>query len=368
MTHRERYRCAINHRTPDRIPFDLDGTTLTSCHEEFMKKLIDWCAVKADTREEAVEKILCRYDIDFRRVGELFGPQSALLDVSTIGQGRFTDSWGIERAFTGIYWDIISNPLKDATLEEMKAFPWPDASQIDPKRLEMHADKAKRLFFDTDYVVVAEHPVFGYLELGCWMFGFDDFLYRLLGEPETVEWFFQKYHRYVTDVCELYYGRLGEYIHLTTSGDDFGTQKGPFLSPALFRSSIAPWYKKRITCIKNICQSQVQYFHHSCGSVFRLMDSIIDMGVDILNPIQPGTFEMEPERLKSAFGDRIVFWGGIDEQNLLSHATPEEIRNEVRRVCCILNQCGGYVMAASHNIQPDVPVENINAMFLAFDE
>jgi uroporphyrinogen decarboxylase len=240
MTHRERYTCAINHRKPDRVPFDLEGTTLTSCHENFMNKMIAFCDINADTHEEAIEKILTRYDIDFRRTGELFEPQSPLLDYSTIKSGRYTDGWGIERTFTGLYWDITGCPFRNATLEELKAYPWPDAAQVDKKRVDAHTRKAKRLYEDSDYVVVAEHPVYGYLELGCWMFGFEDFLYRLVGEQETAEWFFERYHRYVVDVCELYYGSLGKYIHLTTSGMILARREPPFCLRICFA---APLYR-----------------------------------------------------------------------------------------------------------------------------
>lgn len=366
MTHRERYTAAVSHCTPDRAPFDLGATALTAMNEQFIDKMADFCGIRADSRQQAVEAIQTRYGVDFRGVGDVLNPHGVLADDSNRSRGQFTNSWGITYAYSGMYWEITGNPLKDATFQQVKAFPWPDASGIDRDHIKALTDRTRRLYEDTDYVVVAGHPVYGYLELGCWMFGFDDFLYRLLGEPETVEWFFERYHRYVLDVNELYYGSLGPYIHLTTSGDDFGTQKGPFLSPGLFERSIAPWYKKRIEHVKSICD--IDYFHHSCGSVYRLMDSIIAMGVDILNPIQPGAAEMEPERLKSEYGDRMVFWGGIDEQNLLTHAAPDEVRREVRRVCDIMSSGGGYILSASHNIQPDVPPENIDAMLRALNE
>jgi uroporphyrinogen decarboxylase len=362
MTYRDRLIKTLAHLETDRAPFDLEGTTLTACHPDFMKKLLAYERITAGTKEEAVERLLQRYDIDFRRVGELFDPPSALSDFSQVKNGRFRDAWGIERTYTGMYWDITGYPLKDATQEDLEAFPWPDAAQIDRKTIKAHAEKAKRLYEESDYVVVAEHPVYGYLEIGCWMFGFDDFLYRLLGEPEVAQFFFERYHKYVADVCELYYGALGPYVHLTTSGDDFGTQNAPFLSPKLFSELIAPYYKKRIALTKSICP--IKYFHHSCGSVYRLIPAILDMGVDILNPIQPGALEMEPERLKGDYGDKLVFWGGIDEQGLLSNASPDEVRAEVRRVHSIMNKNGGYVLA-SHNIQPDVPPENVSAMFQA---
>lgn len=366
MTHRERFEKTMNHQAPDRVPIDLDGTCLTSLHEEVLGRFLKLHGLQAEDPEQAKEELLSLYDIDFRRVGGILEPRSPLQDYSHRGEGWYRDCWGVRRKFTGVYWDIVECPLADATLEEVKAFPWPDAADLDRKQLSVWAEKAKRLYYDSGYVVAGEHPVFGYLELGCWMFGFDDFLYRLLAEPEVTDWFFGRYHRFVEDVCELYYGALGPYLHVTTSGDDFGTQNGPFLSPELFEERIAPWYRKRISLTKSL--SPARYFHHSCGSVFRLLPSLIGMGAEILNPIQPGAFEMEPERLKAAFGREIVFWGGIDEQQLLSHGTPDQVREEVRRVAGILGKDGGYVMAASHNIQPDVPVENIHAMLTALTE
>ncbi len=363
MDYRNRFLKIVNFQDTDRPPIDFNGTALTSFHEVFIKDFIKYLNLDAWTLDEAIEKIMQIYDIDFRRVGVLFKPQSLLADYSKRSQGKYTDPWGIKWKLFGYYWEIVNNPLKDASFEEIKNFPWPDASQIDMKLLTNHVNKAKHLYYETDYVVVAEHPVYGYFELGCWMFGFDDFLYRIAAEPEVVTWFFENYHKYVTDINEIYYGKLGKYAHLTTSGDDFGMQNGPFLSPDMFEEMVMPWYKKRIDQVKSL--ADIKYFHHSCGSVYRLMDKIIEMGVDILNPIQPGTADMEPERLKKQYGDKLVFWGGIDEQKLLAQGKPEDIKKEVRRIAELMSINGGYVMAASHNIQPDVPAENIDAMLKA---
>jgi uroporphyrinogen decarboxylase len=364
MDYRARFEKTVKHIKTDRPPLDLNGTPLTSYHEEFLKAFIKYHNMDALDVADAEEKIMRHYDIDFRRVGYIFKPPTVLTDNSKMSQGEFTNCWGIKWQLFGLYWEIVHNPLKDATFEEIKAFPWPDAKDIDRNLIREETEKAKRLYYDTDYVVVAGHPVYGYFELGCWMFGFDDFLYRIAAEPETAEWFFENYHRYVTDVNELYYGSLGKYIHVTTSGDDFGMQNGPFISPDMFEEMVAPWYKKRIGQVKSMCNAL--FFHHSCGSVYKLLPHIIDMGVDILNPIQPGTADMEPEKLKGEFGDKLVFWGGIDEQNLLSKATVEEVKKEVRRVSDILSENGGYILASSHNVQPDVPVENIDAMLTVF--
>jgi uroporphyrinogen decarboxylase len=364
MDYKTRFNKTLKHQKPDRVPMDFAGTTLTQYHNQFLKKFMAYHDLSADTEEDALEKIMDNYDIDFRKVGTLFRPITKLTDFSRKAQGFYTDCWGIKRMDTGMYWDIYEYPLKNATFDEIKNFPWPSAKDIDMDDLKKETEKAKRLYYDSDHVIVCNHPVYGYFEMACWMFSFDDFLYRMAAEPEVAYWFFENFHKYVTDVNEIYYASIGRYVHMTTSGDDFGMQAGPFMSPDMFKECIAPWYKKRIEQVKSICN--IPYFHHSCGSVFKLLDTIIDMGVDILNPIQPGTQDMEPEKLKNAFGDRITFWGGIDEQHLLAKGTPEEIKKEVRRIVDIMGKNGGYGMAASHNIQPDVPCENVDAMLTAF--
>lgn len=363
MNYRDRFIQTIAHKRTDRVPVDFCGTSLTDCHPAVLKNLADYYSINAGDDNTLTEQLQRLFDCDFRRVGCLFDPGSIYCDHSKLSQGIYVDSWGVKREFHGLYWDITKSPFTGLSFEDISGFRWPAVSDIDKKTIYNLTEKAKRLYYDTDYVVVGEHPVYGFFELGCWMFGYDDFLYRIIAEPEITDWFFGKYYSYVKDMNELYYGAIGDFIHVTTGGDDFGMQNGPFISPHTFGTYIKPWYIKRIKDMKQY--TQAKYFHHTCGSVYRLLEDIIDMGVDILNPIQPGAFEMEPERLKGRYGDRLTFWGGIDEQNLLSHGTPEQVISEVKRVISIMNADGGYIMSASHNIQPDVPVENIAAMFSA---
>ncbi len=363
MNYRERFIKTINHLETDRVPVDFCGTTLTGCHPDVIKNLANYFSVNTDDDNTTVEQLQQKFDCDFRRVGCLFGPDSIYLDHSRLSQGEYIDSWGVTRKFHGLYWDIIKSPFHNLELNDIIDYKWPSVSGINKNDIYDITEKAKRFFYDTNYVVVGEHPVYGFFEMGCWMFGYDDFLYRILAEPETTEWFFSNFFTYVRDINELYYGAVGEYIHVTTSGDDFGMQNGPFISPDVFKSYIKPWYTKRIKDVKQY--TDAKYFHHSCGSVYRLLDDIIDMGVDILNPVQPGAYEMEPERLKNGYGDKMIFWGGVDEQNLLSHGTSAQVYDEVKRIINVMNVNGGYILSASHNIQPDVPVENIISMFKA---
>lgn len=190
--------------------------------------------------------------------------------------------------------------------------------------------------------------------------GFDDFLCRLIEEPEFVEKLFEIITDYQKKIIKRYYGSIGKYIHYTSSGDDFATQRAPFISPAMFREMIVPYYKERIRYTKEF--TNAYFLHHSCGSVYRLLDDIIDMGTDILNPIQPKAADMEPGRLKREFGDRIVFHGGLDTQEVLPFLEESAIRETVEEVMDIMIQDGGYIFAAAHNIQEDVPPEKLTVM------
>ena len=133
------------------------------------------------------------------------------------------------------------------------------------------------------------------------------------------------------------------------------------MSRKMFCDLIKPYLKERIAYTKKF--TDAFYKHHTCGSVFELIPDIIDCGVSILNPIQPGVYQMEPERLKAAYGDRLTFWGGIDTQHLLTEGSPEQIREEVGHVLSILDVNGGYILSSAHTIQSDVPAENLLAMF-----
>ena len=363
MNPRERWARCRRGLPTDRPPMDFAGTTLTGADPAALQRLAAWLDLQSAEPADLLEKIQTALRVDFRRVGALIEPPSRLS--RPLAHGAYADSWGITRRWTGLYYDIVGHPLKNAGIADLAAYPWPDARDIPRQWYEQYAAAADRLSNETDYVLVGEHPVYGYFEIGCWLCGFDDFLYRLAAEPEFVEALFRRYHQYVEGVVEPYYRAIGRRIQVTTSGDDFGMQNGPFMSPASFRDNIAPWYRKRIGLTNSL--TNADYFHHTCGSVYRLLDEICAMGVDILNPIQPGAADMEPERLKKEYGSRLIFWGGLDEQNLLTYGTTKEVDREVRRVAAILHAGGRYVAAPSHNIQADVPPANVVALYRALD-
>ena len=368
MTGRERFLNAAAHKKVDRVVYDLYGcpqtTVMNGAAVENMKAILD---IEGEYSGPGYidERILEKLNIDTRMTGGMPTPKNdALYEyIDYRDEYSFVDIWGIGYAPANGHFEQTKRPLKDLPLDEIKRFPFPKASDIDKSLFDKYRSHAKNLYENTDYAVIGEHPCFGVFEIGCWMFGFDDFLYRLAAEPETVHWFFGKILEYQKDVIKLYYGAIGEYINCTTSGDDFGTQRGLFMSVKMFDELVAPYMKERIRYTKTFTDAYFQ--HHTCGSVFRLIPSLIDCGVDILNPIQPNAFEMEPERLKAEYGDKMSFWGGIDTQELLVNGSPEQVKEETRRILAIFGTDGGYILSPAHCIQDDVPAENIIAVYQA---
>jgi uroporphyrinogen decarboxylase len=163
---------------------------------------------------------------------------------------------------------------------------------------------------------------------------------------------------------ERYLDEVGEYIDVVCVGDDFAGQQAPLISPALFRASIKPYLKRYFELIKRKTSAPLHL--HSCGAVRDLLSDLIDIGVDIINPVQVSAAGMDPAVLKKKFGKSLSFWGGIDTQRILPYGTPEDVRNEVTRISRILGKGGGYVLNPVHNVQPDVPPQNILAMYETF--
>jgi uroporphyrinogen decarboxylase len=371
MSRRADFQKILSHQQPEKLILDLGGCPLSSMDGNSMYKLLEHLGYDIPSQIERLrygktrridERLLKHFDIDTRSVGEIFMPQDSLYKI--VSPTEYVDEWGITRVFTGgMYWEQTSAPLRGATVEDLDKFRWPNPDSIDLNLVNQAAKEAKRLYEETDYVICAEHPIYGVFELGCWMCGFDDFLLKMGIDPDFIIKFFDKIWEYQKRVIEIYYSALGKYIHYTSSGDDFATQQSLFVSVDMFNELIKPYLKKRISYTKTF--TDAAFLHHSCGSVFYLIEDLKDAGVDILNPIQPKATNMSPSNLKKNYGDKIVFHGGIDTQEILPFGTKESVEEVVKSTIEIMNKNGGYIFAAAHNIQEDVPAENIVYMFEA---
>ena len=366
MTHRERFYEVVTHGHPDRAVYDLSGSPQTNIDYEVTKKELARLLNITGEKQgfyNVDERILTALDIDTRRIG---GMPTPVTPHCRKENGITYDSWGIGYKEIDGRMEICENPLRDCTIDEMMDYEFPDPEKVDRKLIQTWAEQAKMLHEQTDYAVVAEHPVLGVFELGCWMFGFDDYLYRLAGEPEMVHAFSQRVLEYQKKVIDIYYSALGRYIDCTTSGDDFGTQNGPFMSNEMFKEFIYPYFKERVAYTKQY--TEAFYKHHTCGSVYSFIPMMLECGIDILNPIQPGVYMMECGRLKEKFGDRLTFWGGIDTQHLLNGGTEQEVKDVVKETLSVMDINGGYILSPAHTIQYDVPAQNLIALYRGADE
>lgn len=370
MGRRENFYKILGHEQPEKLIIDFGGNPLSSMEGRSMYKLLEFLGFDVPETLETLpfgrvrrldERLLKHFDIDTRSVGTILKPQKS--QYKKISDDEYIDEWGIRRSFTGKYWDVVDYPLKNATVEDLGKYQWPDPESLDLKEIEEYARQAKKMYEETDCIICAEHPVYGIFELGCWMCSFDDFLLKMAIDEEFVHKFFEIVLTYQKKVIDIYYGALGKYIHYTSSGDDFATQTSLFISPNMFRELIKPYFKERITHTKKY--TTAAYLHHSCGSVFPIIDDLVDAGVDILNPIQPKASNMQPENLKKTYGPKIVFHGGIDTQDILPFGSKESIEKDVRDTIGIMNKEGGYIFAAAHNIQEDVPPQNLVYMLEA---
>lgn len=161
---------------------------------------------------------------------------------------------------------------------------------------------------------------------------------------------------------------LGDKVQVVfVSGTDFGTQRGPFISPQMYRDLYKPFQKAVNDKIHKLTKWKI--FIHSCGSIYPLIPDLIDAGFDVLNPVQCSAADMDPVRLKKEFGDLLIFWGGgVDTQQTLPFGTPEEVYRQVRERIDLFSRNGGYVFNSIHNVQSNVPTENLLAMFRAIDD
>lgn len=359
----------LAHQQPGNLILDLGGCPLSSMEGGTQKRLLELLGFPLPEPQhflfgkvQRLEESLLRYlDIDTRSVGEILHPMDSQFEM--LSEEEYIDEWGIRRHFDGTYWNTVSHPLEGAEVEDLDTFRFPNPDSIDMAQLEQITAEAKALWEAGEYVICAEHPVYGVFELGCWLCGFEDFLVKLLTDELFVRKLFDRILDYQRGIITRYYGALGPYIHYTSSGDDFATQENLFMDPACFQRLVKPYLKERIAFTKQY--TKAAFLHHSCGNVYSLIPDLIDCGVEILNPIQPCAPTMQPEKLKQDFGDRIVFHGGCDTQRLLPFGKEETIREGVRQLIGAMHRNGGYVFAAAHNLQDDVPPENILHMFQA---
>ena len=378
MTSRERVQSVLNHEVPDRVPIILGVSNTTGIKMKPYQGIKELAGIKEpdayiyDWPElgsaRIDEQTMLRLHSDVRGVLDRFPRAVQERNNNREPHSPCLDDWGMGQIEIepGV-WFPGYHPLAEATtIKELDDYQgWPDMD--DPYRVAHVRAEAQKLADDNRYAIMATPWLMFPLERAFGLQGMDRFLMNLAMYPDFAETMLKKN----LELCKQHMGHfleaIGENIDIIKIGDDLGSQDRLMISPTMYRKMLKPLHAELIQFIKERTKAKV--FFHTDGDVFDLIEDFIEIGVDVLNPIQTSAGKMSDlAGLKDRFGSRLVFCGAVDTQHILPDGTPEEVRQEVRRVINILGEGGGYMVASVHTIMNEVPPENILAMVDAVEE
>ncbi len=380
MNSRERVLATLKHQEPDQIPFDLGGAPNTGMHINAFRNLLKYWG---DNRKAEVydiifqialidEDILQNLKVDFRGLDfALFGSASIINQLKEDEKySFFTDDWGIKWVkpkVNGLYFDMKQHPLAGRiSPDQVDSLNMPKL----PTREEIDIFKKKaEIYWKKGLAVVMAGPDGGILEHAFAIRGHEDFMIDLVSEPDLAKRLLNKILTFKLQYWELILKEMGNFVDVISEGDDMATQESLILSPKLYRSMIKPFHRELLGYMHKNKKSSVFINFHSCGAVKELIPDLIELGIDSLHPVQVSAAGMDTKKLKREFGKDLTFWGGgVDTQHILSRGTLYKVREEVKRRIEDLAPGGGFIFAAVHNIQADVPPENFIAMWETLNE
>jgi uroporphyrinogen decarboxylase len=373
MTHRDRVLTTLKRQPPDRVPVDLGGSLASTLNTHTYRRLMarlgfgEYPPVAFLSRRSSSvlpdERLLARLDVDCRAV--ILGnpdthPERELPDGSLLDEWLTT--W--KRAGEGQHFINSGGPFvgKEPEPALVNTFSWPNP--LDSGRFRTLRSQAQVLRTASDAAIILVLGI-GPVHQLQFMRGYAEALEDLLAAPDFVQAFMERYADFWTCLAERALETLGDLADLVMFGDDLGTQQGPVMSPAVYRRLIKPTHARMLQAVKRFRKPVLL---HSCGSVSAFIPDLIEIGLDALHPIQVSARDMDTARLKREFGRDLAFWGAIDTHRVLPRGSVAEVREEVRRRIADLAPGGGYVLGAVHNIQAEVPVDNVLAMIEAAKE
>ena len=367
MTSRERVRLAISHKEPDRVPVD-NGGVVSGMHEATYRNLLDHLGMTdaliiydpvqrlALVKEEVLELL----GVDTRYI---FTNPPSFWQFEEEADGSWVDEFGTGYRRSELYSDYFFPVLQNATMGDLKRYRFPDPA--DPARFEGLNERARELYEKTDYALVGGNtPSLFYL--GWVLRGMEQFMIDIVINREFAGYLMDRIVEWNIALLDGILSEIGKYIEYQWVGDDWGVQHGPLISMAMFRDIVVPRFRKIISFIKSKTNAKVIY--HTCGSTRFIMDDLIEIGVDIVQPLQANADGNEDSAaLKRDFGKRIVFHGNTNNQGVF-HRTREEVVADALYRIRHLAPGGGYIFSSGHNIQANMPPENILALFTTAKE
>jgi len=372
MTPRERLLTALNHEQPDRAPIDLGGI-VTGIHVNAYNGLKQLLGIEEETvildfKQQLArpsDAVLEALGVDTRFLDAGLRAQAAVETDEDEGYYLYTDAWGILWRMPKskpLYYDMANHPLAGLSAEDLDHYDIPAPLGVDDPGVVAMGEIARDLHENTDYGLVVFGPA-SFFEFAWYLRGFENYMMDMV----LNEAFLDKLLDILLEQHLAYWAahlkHIGQYVQVVQVADDLGHQGGPMMSLELYDRFVHPRHREVISFIK--ARTDAKVFQHSCGAVRQFLPRLIENGIDILNPVQVTAEGMDAAELKAEFGDRLCFWGGIDTQHILPNGTPGEVAAETRRIVGILGEGGGYVVNTVHNIQADVPPENILALFQA---
>jgi len=373
MNHRERLLCALDHKATDRVPLDLGSTFATSINLRAYGELRRQLGLRPESQPRVLslraatvipgEDVLSRFAVDARAL--LLGSPDGRPD-RQLRPDAYLDEWGVTWSKpAGGHYINVNGPfqhLQEPRLGHLDGFPWPDPD--DPRRYRGLRERARALHEGTDYAVVLNLDL-GPVHLAQFTRGFTEWLEDLLLRPAFAEALVERIVNVWVRIADRALAEAARFVDVVAFYDDLGSQKAPLMRPQLYRSLIKPHHQRMTAAVQRYRKKMVW---HSCGSVYQFIPDLIDLGIDALNPVQVSAANMDPPRLKREFGRHLAFWGAVDTGSVLPWGSVADVRAEVRRRIDQLGEGGGYVLSAVHNIQADVPPENVVAMYDAARE
>ncbi len=361
MNSRQRVRAAISFKEPDRIPIDNNGN-VSGMHEVAYNNLLKYLGLSDEIRiydpvqrlAEVSDEIKDMLGIDTRYI---YPNAPSNYQFNENPDGTFKDEFGTVYRRVGYYADIHRPPLRGKTLEEIKSFKLLDPA--DPSRFEGIREKAIFLDKNTEYSLWAG-PVNSLFYFAWCLRGIDQFLADLYGDPDIAGYLMDAIVDWNIGFFEKFYNEVGDLIDVFWIGDDWGIQSGPLVSPDYFRAEVVPRFKKMISFIKTKTDAKCCY--HSCGACYWCMDDMIEMGVDIIHPVQANARGNDTGKLKKEFGGKIIFHGGTNNQGVF-HKDIHTLTIDTLTRIKDLAPGGGYIFSSGHNIQANMPPENIIRLF-----
>jgi len=379
MNSRERILTTLNHREPDRVPFDLGSCQVTGIHVVAYRNLckalglpeveIELC----DTIQQLAsidDDVVARMNIDTRGLYPLNSHNWQVVEEDAGDYWAYHDEWGITHhrpKENGLYYSVVKVPLPHTELAvaDIANHHWPDVAN--PERLAGLRDLALR-YRAAGHAVVLKDAFAGIFEFAQRIVGMENLLVMMITNEKAACALFDRLLQLKLDYWQTALFELGDLVDVVTYADDYGTQTSQIISPDMFRRLIKPRLKVLFETFIESAPHAKRFFH-SDGNVRPLIPDFLEIGVDILNPIHIRAQNMAPAGLKRDYGQDLVFWGGgVDTQGILPRGTPQEVKDDVRRNIEALAPGGGYVFNTIHNIQADVPPENLMAMWEALQE